>query len=175
VIDCRDEKAYAAGHIPGAISLGGIAKVMRDTTLRARKAEDLEKLLGDSGVSMDKPVVVYADAKLITGASVAFWILEYLGHSDVRFLNGGIEEWQTTGKTLEKAPTKLPAASFKANVAKNRLPLPMKDRKGGTKNVIVIDSDREGEQETTRALRRSYSNTTLNVSMWIPHTTRSSP
>jgi thiosulfate/3-mercaptopyruvate sulfurtransferase len=103
VIDCRDDKAYAGGHIPGAINLGGAcAKVMRDTTIRVRKTEDLEKMLGGAGVSMEKPVVVYADAKLITGTTVAFWILEYLGHNNVLFLNGGIEEWMSAGRPSKR-------------------------------------------------------------------------
>ena len=99
VIDCREEKDYAAGHIPGSITLGGACgKVLRDATLRAKKVEELEKVFGNAGVDRDRPVVVYADARLITSATVAFWILEYLGHDNVYFLNGGIEEWQSEGK-----------------------------------------------------------------------------
>jgi thiosulfate/3-mercaptopyruvate sulfurtransferase len=119
---------------------------------------------------MDKPVVVYADARLITGASVAFWILEYLGHQDVRFLNGGIEEWVTTGKPLEKAPTKLPGAAFKANVVKARIATTdemVKIAKGEIKNVNIIDSrtEKENKGDDIRSLRGGYiPNTTLNVS-----------
>lgn len=171
VIDCRDDKAYAEGHIPGAINLGGAcAKVMRDTTLRVKKTGDLEKMLGEAGVSMDKPVVVYADAKLITGASVAFWVLEYLGHKDVRFLNGGIEEWTAAGKPLEKAPVKLPAAAFKANVIKSRIATTdemVKIAKGEIKGVQVIDSrtEKEHKGDDIRALRGGHiPNTTMNVS-----------
>lgn len=171
VIDCRDDKAYAAGHIPGAINLGGAcAKVMRDTTIRVKKTGDLEKMLGEAGVSMDKPVVVYADAKLITGATVAFWILEYLGHNDVRFLNGGIEEWKATGKPLDKAPAKLPAATFKANVVKSRIATSdevVKIAKGEIKDVQVIDSrtEKENKGQDIRALRGGHiPNTTLHMS-----------
>jgi len=170
VIDCRDDKAYAAGHIPGAINLGGAcAKVMRDTTLRVKKAGDLEKLLGGAGVSADKPVVVYADARLITGATVAFWILEYMGHKDVRFLNGGIEEWTTTGKSLEKAPTKLPAAVFKANVVKSRIATSdemAKIARGEIKGAQVIDSrtEKENKGDDIRSLRGGHiPNTNLHV------------
>ena len=171
VIDCRDDKAYAGGHIPGAITLGGACgKVLRDTTLRVKKTEDLEKLLGNAGVSMDKPVVVHADARLITGATVAFWILEYLGHNDVRLLNGGIEEWMTTGKPLEKAPTKLPAAAFKANVVKTRIATSdemAKIARSEVKGTQVIDSrtEKENKGEDIRSLRGGHiPNTTLNVS-----------
>lgn len=171
VIDCRDEKSFAAGHIPGAISLGGACgKVLRDATFRARKTSDLEKLLGEAGVSMDKHVVVYADAKLITSASVAFWVLEYLGHRHVHLLNGGIEAWELAGKGLEKEVKKLPPAVFKADVIKNRLATTVevvklaKDKAG---DVNIIDSRTENEHKGSdiRALRGGYiPNTTINVS-----------
>lgn len=171
IIDCRDEKAYAAGHIPGAISLGGACgKVLRDATLRVRKTGELEKMLGSAGVSMDKPVVVYADAKLITSASVAFWVFEYLGQDKVYFLNGGIEGWVESGKPLEKNEAKLPPAAFKAKVVKNRIATTdemVKIARGEIKGVNVIDSRTEKEYGGTdiRALRGGHiPNTTANVS-----------
>jgi len=171
VIDCRDEYAFASGHIPGAINLGGACgKVLRDPTFRLKKTEELEKILGNAGVSADMHVVVYADAKLITGASVAFWCLEYLGHNKVHFLNGGIEAWVEAGKPLDKTEKKLPPAAFKAKVVKDRTASTdevVKVAKGESKNVNVIDSRTEKEHNGAdiRALRGGYiPNTTLNVS-----------
>ena len=171
VIDCRDDHAYAGGHIPGAINLGGACgKVLRDATLRARKTEDLEKMLGNAGVSMDRHVVVYADAKLITSASVAFWILEQLGHDKVHFMNGGVEAWKDAGKPLDKIEKKLAPAAFKAKVIKSRTASTeemVKIAKGEIKEVNVIDSRTEKEHAGSdiRALRGGFiPNTTMNVS-----------
>jgi len=117
LIDCRGKQTYATAHIPGAINLGGACgKVLRDATLRVKKTEDLEKIFSNAGVSMDKHVVVYADAKLITSASVAFWCLEHLGHTKIHFLNGGIETWEEAGKPLDKGESKLQPALFQAKV-----------------------------------------------------------
>lgn len=171
LIDCRDSKDYAGGHIPNAINLGeACAKVMRDTTLRVKKTAELERLLGEAGVSMDKTVVVYADAKLITSASVAFWILEYLGHKDVRFLNGGIEAWVKAGRSLEKSPAKPTPVTFKANVIKSRIAtteemLKIANRKIKGVNVIDSRTAKEHKGEDIRALRGGHiPNTTINVS-----------
>lgn len=171
LIDCRDSKDYAGGHIPNAINLGeACAKVMRDTTLRVKKTAELERLLGEAGVSMDKTVVVYADAKLITSASVAFWILEYLGHKDVRFLNGGIEAWVKAGRSLEKSPAKPTPVTFKANVIKSRIAtteemLKIANRKIKGVNVIDSRTTKEHKGEDIRALRGGHiPNTTINVS-----------
>jgi thiosulfate/3-mercaptopyruvate sulfurtransferase len=170
VIDCREEKDYAAGHIPGSITLGGACgKVLRDATLRAKKVDELEKVFGNAGVDRDRPVVVYADARLITSATVAFWILEYLGHDNVYFLNGGIEEWQSDGRPLDKAEAKHQTAAFKAKVVKSRIATTeeiVKIAKREIKDVNLIDSRSEKEHSGSdiRALRGGYiPNTTLNV------------
>ena len=76
-----------------------------------------EEILGNAGISNNKTVVIYADAKRITNATVGFWILEWLGQKDVRFLNGGIEAWEANGKKLDTKETKLPHAKFTANPA----------------------------------------------------------
>jgi thiosulfate/3-mercaptopyruvate sulfurtransferase len=170
VVDCRDEKAYADGHLPGAIHLGGACgKVLRDATLRAKKTEDLEKMLGSAGVNMDTHVVVYADARLITSATVAFWILEYLGHDKVHFLNGGIEAWTEGGKPLDKTEKKLPPAAFKAKVVNARAAATeemVRIAKGVVRDVNVIDSRTANEHKGSdiRSLRGGHiPNTTINV------------
>lgn len=171
VIDCRDRKDYDAGHIPGAVSLGApCGKVLRDTSLRVKKTEDLEKMLGEAGVSMDKNVVVYADAKLITSASVAFWALEYLGHDKVRLLNGGIEAWKGEGKALDTAETAPQPATFKAKIVKSRIASSdevLRVAKGQAKGVNLIDgrTGKENKGEDIRSLRGGHiPNTTKNVS-----------
>ncbi len=171
VIDCRDEHAYAGGHIPGAINLGGACgKVLRDATFREKKTSDLEKMLGSAGVSMDKHVVLYADAKLITSATVAFWIFEQLGHDKVHLLNGGIEAWREAGKPVDKSGKKLDAVSFRANIIKSRTASTeevAKIARGEIKDVNIIDSRTEKEHAGSdiRALRGGYiPGTTMNVS-----------
>ena len=191
VIDCRDAaattdkktgestKGYSDGHIPGAINLGGqCAKVLRTKEQAIVFHDDkgntdvakYEKILGDAGIASDKTVVVYADAKGITSASVGFWILEYLGQKDVRFLNGGIEAWVADGKKLDTAGTKLPPAKYMAHLMKNRIATTdevLKVAKGEIKNVQIVDSRTPGEYAGTdmRAKRGGHIPTCdLNVS-----------
>lgn len=169
IIDCRDKadkedkktqeilKGYDSGHIPGAISLGGeCAKVLRtkEESVVFKDAKGnidtakYEKILSDAGISNDKTVIVYADAKGITGASVGYWILELLGHKDVRFLNGGIGAWTGAGKSLDTKEHKLPATKYKANLMPDRIATTdevLKIAKGETKNVQLVDVRTSGE------------------------------
>ena len=59
VVDCRDLKEYAKGHIPGAISFGKeCKKALRDGTSRIFKdAKKYEHLLGKAGIGNDTHVI----------------------------------------------------------------------------------------------------------------------
>jgi thiosulfate/3-mercaptopyruvate sulfurtransferase len=143
IVDCRERELYEEGHIPNAIHLGescndffreeleipGVGVVGE---FNVPSVEDLEKRLSEVGIRMDKTILFYDAAKpsedvpglygLMAGyAFVPFWYMEWLGHKDVRVLDGGIEAWIAEGLPLETKINKLPPSNFKANVVKNRL------------------------------------------------------
>lgn len=175
----RTLKGYNDGHIPGAITLGGnAAKVLRTSDISVVfkdgsgniDVKKYEHILGAAGISSDRTVVVYGDAPGITNTTTSFWVLELLGHKDVRFLNGGIEAWQTAGKKLTTSPTKLPPASYVAKLNLNRIATTEEVRKvatGELKNVTLVDSRTAAEHAGTdvRAKRGGrLPNCLLNVS-----------
>jgi thiosulfate/3-mercaptopyruvate sulfurtransferase len=47
------------------------------------------------GVSLDRPVVVYEEDSESRAARA--WFLEYLGHPNVRLLDGGLRAWTAAG------------------------------------------------------------------------------
>jgi len=172
VLDCRSKKLYDAGHIPGAVTLGDSCRyVLRDGTERVKKVKEMEMILGNAGIDNSKHVVVYADAKNLDHATTGFWILEYLGHDKVHFLNGGLDGWKKSGKPVDKKAKQLATATFKAKVNKSVIAATgeiLAIAKGKTKNIQLIDSRSEKEYLGTdiRALRGGrIPNTTIN----IPH------
>lgn len=169
ILDCRGKDAYGKEHIPEAIVLD-CRKDLRDGTERALKPTQLEKILGNAGISNDKHVVVYGDAKDIVHASVGFWIFEYLGHDNVHFLDGGLTAWKDAGKSVTAEPKTLSPATFKANPVPSRHASTeeiLKIAKGETKGIQVIDARTEKEYagKESRSLRGGrIPNTTINVS-----------
>ena len=109
VIDCRPAELFAAGHIPGAVHLDlwGVSLIdTSDAPLRAFMWM-IGHLFSLRGVTPDRPVVVY-DTDSGIRAARAFWLLEYLGHPDVRLLDGGLSAWTAARKpvtTEAVAPT----------------------------------------------------------------------
>jgi len=173
VIDARDLKDYAKGHIPGAISLGKRVKsALRDTSARVfSDVSKYENLLGKAGIDNNTHVVFYhGDEKTLTDASVGFWVMEYLGHDKVHFMDGGLEAWRNSGLRLAKEPTIKEPKTFKANVVASRLATTAEITDiatGKTTGVQVIDSrsEKENKGEDIRALRGGHvPNTTINVS-----------
>jgi thiosulfate/3-mercaptopyruvate sulfurtransferase len=98
IIDARSPEAYAAGHIPGAISVSTYDYFVPNTKPEGMRAfaSQAAALYGAAGISLDTPLVVYDDD---TGVRVAreCWLLEYLGHRNVRLLHGGLNAWQQCG------------------------------------------------------------------------------
>src|SRR5579864_8715784 len=74
--------AYDQGHIPGAVLWNAYAD-LRDGDYRPVDRSGLGRLLSRSGITPETTVVVYGYA-----APLGFWLLETLGHADVRILLG---------------------------------------------------------------------------------------
>jgi len=122
ICDCRydlvdaalGERAYDAGHIPGAIYLN-LGKVLSGTSTGSngrhplpepdRLAQDLAAL----GVSADTLIVAY-DSPGASYAARLWWCARWVGHSKVVVLDGTIDAWIQAGLPLstEKTPARAP-------------------------------------------------------------------
>jgi len=94
-----DTALYEQAHIPGAAGWSWKTQlcdtVRRDIIL----LEDLEALLGESGIDNDSTIVLYGDHNNWF-AAWAFWQLKLYGHQDVRLMNGGRKKWQLEARTM---------------------------------------------------------------------------
>lgn len=121
VIDCRfsltdseaGRRSYAAGHIPGA----RFADLERDLSSPRRpdgrggrhplpNREALCERLRSWGVDRRSRVVCY-DQNSGAVAGRLWWLMRWLGHADVRVLDGGLDAWVAAGyetETTEAAP-----------------------------------------------------------------------
>ncbi len=114
-------RAYAAGHLPGARyahldeDLSG-AKTGRNGRHPLPARDALAATLGRLGVTPQRPVVCY-DAQGGMYAARAWWLLRWMGHAEVRVLDGGLAAWRTAGGTIEtgEGPAPAPAAPYPAS------------------------------------------------------------
>lgn len=113
-------RAYAEGHIPGAVFLHcdcDLSGAMCGTNGRhpLPAPEALAARFGAIGISAETQVVIYDDAQgMIAGR--LWWLLRWLGHEKVAVLDGGLQAWLAAGGTLTSAMPVTKTASFVANV-----------------------------------------------------------
>ena len=125
IIDCSfdlsdvaaGERAFAAGHLPGAVyanldhDLAG-PKTGRNGRHPLPARADWAATLARLGVTPARAVVVY-DAQGGMYAARAWWMLLWAGHRSVSVLDGGIAAWKAAGGALEAgavAPVAPPTA-----------------------------------------------------------------
>jgi len=105
LLDLRPAESFARGLIPGAVHLDlwGLSLIdTADAPLRAFTWM-IGHLFSLRGVTPDRPVVVYEEDSGVRAAR-AFWFLEYLGHPDVRLLDGGFRAWTAAGLPVSHDP-----------------------------------------------------------------------
>lgn len=112
-----DRAGYLAGHLPGAVFCDLDADLAAPPGAGGRhplpSPERLAATLGRLGVAEGTAVVVY-DGGVAAAAARAWWCLRWLGHEDVRVLDGGLPAWVGAGGELETgevAPTPAPSSS----------------------------------------------------------------
>jgi thiosulfate/3-mercaptopyruvate sulfurtransferase len=120
LLDCRfnladpqaGRRAFDAGHLPGAFYCGlepDLSAPVGPGTGRhpLPSPGDFVVTLRRLGVGRDSQVVAYDERDGMYAARL-WWMLRWIGHADVRVLDGGLARWQTLGLPLT---TEVPQAA----------------------------------------------------------------
>lgn len=88
---------FATAHIPDSMQIDWPELEIVDTSPLGIDAwqSQISAIIGQLGITPDSTVVAYDDGTLF--ASRLWWVLHYLGHRDVRVLDGGLAAWQAAG------------------------------------------------------------------------------
>ena len=129
VVDCRHDltnpaygrEAYAAGHLPQA-RFAHLDELLSGPKTDAAgrfhgrhplpDRQQFVQAMRDLGINNDTQVVAY-DAHGGMYAARLWWLLRWIGHSDVAVLDGGMAAWQALGETLT---SETPAAAAPGNI-----------------------------------------------------------
>ncbi len=142
-----DSKAYAAGHIPGAVGFNWQTQlqdqVRRDIITKAA----FEKLLGDAGILPGDTVILYGDNNNWF-AAYGFWLFKIYGHKDVRLMNGGRIKWlNEADKELTTDLPKITPTQYQASgpdlSLRTLLPELLKQHPEQTCNLVDVRSPDE--------------------------------
>ncbi len=94
IIDARSPRAYAAGHIPGALSLPG-----RDYAKRGQEVL--------AGVAQDAVIITYCSGgSCQTSIQLAERMRKHGGYTNVKAFYGGWSDWRKAKLPIEKGESK---------------------------------------------------------------------
>jgi thiosulfate/3-mercaptopyruvate sulfurtransferase len=92
-----DTEAYDQGHVPGAVGWNWTTQ-LNDTLRRdILNKEQMQGLLGGSGIAKSTTVVLYGDNNNWF-AAYAFWQMRLYGHRKLKLMNGGRQKWVNEGR-----------------------------------------------------------------------------
>ncbi|MCC7140609.1 MAG: sulfurtransferase [Candidatus Eisenbacteria bacterium] len=158
IVDTRSADAYAAGHIPGAISLpitpgtGLFDKGGAGTDATDLKAPaELGTVLGAAGLAANTTIVIYGtDIDWLVGRM--FWMLEYIGASDVQLLDGGFSKWTADARQTSTTVATAPAKTFTPSVIAARLvdKQDVLDIYQDTADYAIVDSRNAADFQASR-------------------------
>lgn len=99
-IDWDELKDYQEGHIPGASGWYWKSALWDPFERQFPSPEEFARRLGSAGIS-NRTTVVFYGAPVQFG-TYAWWVLKYLGHDDVRILDGGLTKWKDEGRPVTR-------------------------------------------------------------------------
>lgn len=111
ILDVRaDPHDYFAGHAPNAVNLA-------DNTMRGPNdgvpvqylpVSVQAELLRRAGVTDNQTVVIYSDGANVLGATMVAYVLERMGHPDVKVMDGGWAAYKASQKGSQQYPSYRP-------------------------------------------------------------------
>jgi len=121
IIDVRGKAAYAfGGHIPGAVNATWHEFSDPDSAAKGLLDPDvarIEKKVRTLGISPDSDVVIYSNPFDNWGdEGRMLWMLQYLGHTKLKILDGGWVKWTAEHRKYEHGVVTPKPGTFKVSV-----------------------------------------------------------
>ncbi|MCS6782588.1 MAG: sulfurtransferase [Gloeomargarita sp. SKYBB_i_bin120] len=120
IIDTRDPKDYAKGHIPNAVNIREIFTYLADSTPEgiASMSAKFADIFGAAGLSGEETAVVYEEAmnRGFGQSCRGYFLLKYLGYPRVMILHGGYQAWLSAGLPISTEPANPIAKKFPVQI-----------------------------------------------------------
>jgi thiosulfate/3-mercaptopyruvate sulfurtransferase len=109
----EDVLLYELGHVPGAVKIDWHTDLQDRAMREFIESDQFAALMSRLGIANDTTVIFYGD-KNNWWAAYAYWFFSYMGHKNLKIMNGGRKKWTDEGRELSKDQPSYPATSYKA-------------------------------------------------------------
>lgn len=133
-IDASKAANYKKSHIKNAINIPNVDLNTNKDDGFLKSNEELATIFGSKGVSPEKTIVVY-DGGAQKSASRVYWVLKYLGASNVKILHKNMATFKKSRVPLTPMASKAKKATFTVNV-NNSISADIAEVKSGKYKII---------------------------------------
>ena len=156
VIDVQASDVYAKQHIQGAINIPH-KSLYKTGPIEGQFLEpaELAAIFGKKGVSASSKIIVYDDGSQKYNSRV-WWVLKYLGATDVLLLHKDMAQMEAARIPLTSSPVTLKAATF-TPVVNAEMNIDMATLKSliENPNVLLLDAREKDEYEGMDQAKKS--------------------
>jgi thiosulfate/3-mercaptopyruvate sulfurtransferase len=153
IIDTRDPKSYAAGHIPGAVNMHEIFTYLSTSTAEglAELYAKFAEAFGAAGLSGAETAVIY-EQSMASGFGQScrgYFLLQALGYKKAKVLHGGLAAWAAAGKPVSTAVPSPVAKAFPVDTTAAVLIADKSAMKAAIDNPMIVKLDVRDVDEWT--------------------------
>ena len=110
----EDPLLYDLWHIPGAVKVDWHTDLQTAASRDFIDQPDFAELMSGLGISEDTTIVFYGD-KNNWWAAYAYWFFRYMGHRDLRIMNGGRRKWEELNLPRTREVPSYARSSYRPN------------------------------------------------------------
>lgn len=153
ILDARGANDYAAGHIPGSINtpwqqfaqMGDEPGTENWGVLLTE--EELSERLSEIGITTDQEMIVYTDPNGWGEDGRIMWMLDMVGLTQVKMLDGGWTAWQAANGEVSQEPTQPTPTDFQVTAMDHSTFASTQYVSENLDNVKIIDTRSLNEYE----------------------------
>jgi thiosulfate/3-mercaptopyruvate sulfurtransferase len=142
---------YADGHVKGAVKIDLSEVVTNDPVVNMlAPKEQIEKVMGEQGISNTTTVVIY-DTNNNMDAARVWWTLKVYGHENVKVVSGGMEALKEAGAEITSEVPEIKTSKYVAEDKNSDMIASIDDVKDQVTspktNTILLDTRSKEEYE----------------------------
>ncbi len=116
----EDVLLYDIGHIPGAVKIDWHEDLQDPTVRDFIDTSAFASLLGRFGINNETTLIFYGD-KNNWWAAYAYWFFAYMGHTNMKIMDGGRKKWEVEGRPLTRDVPQYQQTSYKPQPMRREL------------------------------------------------------
>lgn len=151
IIDAGKAKSFDNNHVKCAIHINHLDLYQKDNEIDGLilPPDQLAAFFGEKGISENSEIVIYDDGSQKYNTRI-YWILKYLGATDVKLLHQDMTEWGKVRIPLTTAVVTLKPATFTPTLHPEVIAdIDLVDKADTDKSIVLIDVRADDEYNGT--------------------------